>query len=266
MDRTDRLYTLVEDLRGAAWRRRTAREPAARYAEVRTTERDVSALPRTEARIPAPAGRTGGRGPDRRIPLPPLNFSLPEVIAIGATPRHVRGVPFEAAGVPGKNMPDMTDESAGAARDLAARGRVIKPIVVQPVVVQAACRAACGAPTARAREVLYRPIPRGERARGGGAAAEVWCRRMASPPWRWGHRTGRPVGSGGRHRARIHVRDASGRRGPAAHTDRPAVGWHPHIRRPPMVKDSSYSYPRRSGASGTARGRGASHLAVPGPR
>ncbi|WP_051193275.1 hypothetical protein [Nocardia jiangxiensis] len=176
MDRTDRLYTLVEDLRGAAWRRRTTREPAARCAGVRTMERDVPALPQTEARIPAPVGRTGGCTPDRRMPLPPFNFSLAEVIVIGATPRRLCGMPFETSGAPGKNMADMTDESAGAARDLAARVRVIEPIAVPPAVVQAACRAACGAPRARARDVPDRPIRCGERVRGGGAAADVRCR------------------------------------------------------------------------------------------
>lgn len=140
MNRTDRLYALVEDLRAVAPRRRTARELAARHeVSIRTVERDIAALQQAGVPILADAGRTGGYTLDRRMSLPPLNFSPAEAVAIGIALRSVRGTPFEAAGAGALSriMAAMPDESAGAARDLAARVRMIEPSATPPVAVHA---------------------------------------------------------------------------------------------------------------------------------
>lgn len=60
MNRTDRLYALVEELRACAPRRLAARELAARYeVSVRTIERDISALQQAGVPIFADVGRAG---------------------------------------------------------------------------------------------------------------------------------------------------------------------------------------------------------------
>ncbi|WP_216899278.1 helix-turn-helix transcriptional regulator [Nocardia alni] len=141
MNRTDRLYALVEDLRAVAPRRRTARELAARHeVSVRTIERDIAALQQSGVPIHADAGRTGGYAIDRRMTLPPLNFTPAEAVAVGIALRRMRGTPFDAAGAGalGKIMSAMSDESAGAARDLAERVRLVEPADQLPPAEHAA--------------------------------------------------------------------------------------------------------------------------------
>ncbi|MBO0854942.1 MAG: YafY family transcriptional regulator [Nocardia sp.] len=131
MNRTDRLYALVEDLRAIAPRRRSARELAARYeVSVRTIERDISALQQSGVPIYADVGRTGGYVLDKRMSLPPLNFSPTEVVAIGVALRGLRDTPFDAAGgtALAKVLAALPDESAGAARDLAAKVRLMDAV------------------------------------------------------------------------------------------------------------------------------------------
>lgn len=61
MNRTDRLYALVEELRAVAPRLRSASWLAARFeVSTRTIERDLSALQQTGVPIWAEPGRTGG--------------------------------------------------------------------------------------------------------------------------------------------------------------------------------------------------------------
>lgn len=130
MNRTDRLYALVEELRAVAPRRRSARELAARYeVSVRTIERDIAALQQSGVPILADVGRTGGYALDKRMSLPPLNFSPAEVVAVGVALQRMRGTPFDAAGhaALAKILAALSDESAGAARDLAAQVRVVEP-------------------------------------------------------------------------------------------------------------------------------------------
>lgn len=135
MNRTDRLYALVEELRAVAPRRRTARELAARHeVSVRTIERDIAALQQSGVPIHADVGRTGGYAIDRRMSLPPLNFSPAEAVAVGVALRCMHGTPFDTAGAGAlaKIMSAMSDESAGAARDLADRVRVVEPVDQPP--------------------------------------------------------------------------------------------------------------------------------------
>ncbi|RDI59054.1 helix-turn-helix transcriptional regulator [Nocardia pseudobrasiliensis] len=131
MNRTDRLYALVEDLRAVAPGRRTARELAGRYeVSVRTIERDISALQQSGVPIYADVGRTGGYTLDKRMSLPPLNFSPAEVVAMGVALRRMRGTPFDAAGAAAlaKIVAALSDASAGAARALAERVRVVEAV------------------------------------------------------------------------------------------------------------------------------------------
>ena len=83
MNRTDRLYALVEELRAVAPRPRSARWLAAKF-EVgsRTIERDLSALQQSGVPIWAEPGRTGGYCLDTAHTLPPLGFTVDEALAV----------------------------------------------------------------------------------------------------------------------------------------------------------------------------------------
>jgi predicted DNA-binding transcriptional regulator YafY len=83
MNRIDRLYALVEELRAAGPRGRTARQLAAHFEiSVRTIERDLSALGQAGVPIATKQGRTGGYSVDRSMTLPPLNFTPREATAV----------------------------------------------------------------------------------------------------------------------------------------------------------------------------------------
>ena len=82
MNRVDRLYALVEELRAAGPRGRTARHLAEHFElSVRTIERDLSAL--GQAGVPL-ATKRGARGLHARPldSLPPLNFTPREAVAV----------------------------------------------------------------------------------------------------------------------------------------------------------------------------------------
>ena len=83
MNRTDRLYALVEELRACAPRRRSARELASLYeVSARTIERDIGALQQAGVPVYADAGRCGGYTVDKSLTLPPLNFTPAEAVAL----------------------------------------------------------------------------------------------------------------------------------------------------------------------------------------
>ena len=83
MNRIDRLYALVEELRAAGPRGRTARQLAAHFeVSVRTIERDLSALGQAGVPLATKQGRTGGYSLDRSMSLPPLNFTPREAAAV----------------------------------------------------------------------------------------------------------------------------------------------------------------------------------------
>lgn len=98
MNRTDRLYALVEELRAVAPRRRTARQLAARFEmSVRTIERDIDALQQAGVPIYADTGRGGGYAIDAARTLPPLNFTPQEATAIAAALGAGGAAPFGRA-------------------------------------------------------------------------------------------------------------------------------------------------------------------------
>src|SRR5215813_14525732 len=79
MNRIDRMYALVEELRAAGRRGRKARQLAEHFeVSVRTIERDLSALGQAGVPLATKQGRTGGYSVDRAMSLPPLNFTARE--------------------------------------------------------------------------------------------------------------------------------------------------------------------------------------------
>ena len=98
MNRTDRLYALVEELRAVAPRPRSARQLAARYeVSTRTIERDILALQESGVPIYAETGRCGGYVLDKALTLPPLNFTAAEMVAIAVSLARAETTPFAAA-------------------------------------------------------------------------------------------------------------------------------------------------------------------------
>ena len=99
MNRTDRLYAIVEELRASAPSGRTAAQLATRFEVTpRTIKRDVSALQQGGAPIWATAGPGGGYAIDARAALPPLSFTAGEATAIATALASQPGLPFGADG------------------------------------------------------------------------------------------------------------------------------------------------------------------------
>lgn len=83
MNRTDRLYALVEELRAVAPRARSATWLAARFeVSSRTIERDLSALQQSGVPIWVQNGRLGGYSIDASHTLAPLGFTVDEALAV----------------------------------------------------------------------------------------------------------------------------------------------------------------------------------------
>jgi predicted DNA-binding transcriptional regulator YafY len=98
VNRTDRLYALVEELRAVAPRPRSARWLAERFeVSSRTIERDLSALQQSGVPIWAEPGRAGGYAIDRSHTLPPLGFTVDEALAVSAALGVLASSPFAAS-------------------------------------------------------------------------------------------------------------------------------------------------------------------------
>ena len=124
MNRTDRLYALVEELRAVAPRPRSARWLADRFeVSARTVERDISALQQSGVPIWAEPGRTGGYCLDKARTLPPVNLTPGEAVAMALALRRLEGTPFQAVAGTAlrKLVTSMQAGDADAARDLADR-------------------------------------------------------------------------------------------------------------------------------------------------
>ncbi len=124
VNRTDRLYALVEELRAVAPRPRSARWLAGRFeVSVRTVERDISALQQSGVPIYAEPGRTGGYCLDKARTLPPVNLTPDEAVAMAVALRRLEGTPFRstAASALRKLVAAMQADDAAAAHDLAGR-------------------------------------------------------------------------------------------------------------------------------------------------
>jgi predicted DNA-binding transcriptional regulator YafY len=124
MNRTDRLYALVEELRAAAPGPRSARWLAGRFeVSSRTVERDIGALQQAGVPIYAEPGRTGGYILDKTHTLPPVNVTPAEAVAIAVGLEGLCGTPFEEAARTAlrKVVAVMPTRDASAAEELAAR-------------------------------------------------------------------------------------------------------------------------------------------------
>ena len=210
MNRTDRLYGIVEDLRAAAPSRRSARQLAGRYeVSVRTIERDISALQQVGVPIYADTGRRGGYAIDPTRTLPPLNFTPAEAVAVSVELRRATDTPFArtAASALRKIMAAMPAHEVLATRELAGRVGFLASMVPKtaaiPLIIEDALAARHvlalryvdkhGTPTDREVEpVMLLAGPEGW-------YLIAWCRlRDALRAFRVdrivaGHDTGRPV-------------------------------------------------------------------------
>jgi predicted DNA-binding transcriptional regulator YafY len=99
VNRTDRLYALVEELRARAPRTMRASDLAERFeVTTRTIERDLLALQESGVPIWAQPGPGGGYGLNVEATLPPLNFTPAEAAAIATALAATRAMPFAEAG------------------------------------------------------------------------------------------------------------------------------------------------------------------------
>jgi len=125
VNRTDRLYAIVEELRASAPSSRTARELAEQYeVSTRTIERDVLALQEAGVPVWSDAGRRGGYSIDPERTLPPVNFSPAEALAVSIALADSIG-PFAAAGRVARNkvLAAMSADDRDATRRMADRVR-----------------------------------------------------------------------------------------------------------------------------------------------
>ena len=143
MNRTDRLYALVEELRAVAPRPRSARWLADRFeVSSRTIERDLSALQLGGVPIWAEPGRTGGYCLDPAHTLAPFNFTVDEALAVVIALGALSTSPFhEAATSALRKVVAVTDErSLRETAELAARIHLLgdsNPIEAPPELADA---------------------------------------------------------------------------------------------------------------------------------
>jgi predicted DNA-binding transcriptional regulator YafY len=129
MNRTDRLYALVEELRAAAPRARTADWLADHFeVTVRTVQRDLSALQQAGVPIWSTPGPGGGYTIDPAMTLPPVTFTASEATAMAVALAASGSIPFaaDAASALRKVMAAMTDTGREHARQLTQRIRLLQ--------------------------------------------------------------------------------------------------------------------------------------------
>ncbi|HEY2673763.1 MAG TPA: YafY family protein [Rugosimonospora sp.] len=134
MNRTDRLYAMVEELRAVAPRPRSATWLARRFeVSSRTVERDISALQQAGVPVYAEPGRTGGYTLDKSRTLPPVNISPGEAVAIAVALETLHGTPFHDAARSAlrKLVAVMPASGAAEAHELAGRIKLIGPADLQ---------------------------------------------------------------------------------------------------------------------------------------
>jgi predicted DNA-binding transcriptional regulator YafY len=140
MNRTDRLYALVEELRAAAPRARSAQRLAERFeVAVRTIQRDLLALQEAGVPIWATPGPGGGYTIDPGHTLPPLNFTPSEAAAIALAMARSGPMPFDDAARTAlhKLVTAMSASGRSGAADLLARIHLLhakRELAAAPVV------------------------------------------------------------------------------------------------------------------------------------
>jgi predicted DNA-binding transcriptional regulator YafY len=135
MNRIDRLYALVEELRAAGPRGRTAAQLAGHFeVSVRTIERDLSALGQAGVPLATKQGRTGGYSLDRSMSLPPLNFTPREAAAVAVALSGSKHLLFarDARSALHKIAAAMPDHALAEAYATAEKVRLIVEPISQP--------------------------------------------------------------------------------------------------------------------------------------
>ncbi|MFI5792197.1 helix-turn-helix transcriptional regulator [Streptomyces sp. NPDC051677] len=130
MNRTDRLYALVEELRAAAPSPRSARTLARRFeVSVRTVERDLAALQQSGVPVYAEPGRSGGYVLDRQSTLPPLTITPAEATALAVGLHALGGTPFaaDARSALHKVLAVLPERQRAAAAEMTGRVRLLVP-------------------------------------------------------------------------------------------------------------------------------------------
>jgi predicted DNA-binding transcriptional regulator YafY len=150
MNRLDRLYALVEELRAAGPPGRSGRRLAERFeVSVRTIERDILALQEAGVPISAQVGRRGGYVLDRSMSLPPLNFTPAEAAALAVALRRLDDTPWarDARTALHKVVAAMPAGAAARARTLADGVRLLVQPLSAPdqTIADAVVRAVDGA-------------------------------------------------------------------------------------------------------------------------
>ncbi|MFF1397792.1 helix-turn-helix transcriptional regulator [Streptomyces sp. NPDC058287] len=125
MNRTARLYALVEELRAAAPRPLTVAALATRFeTSTRTVQRDLQSLMQTGVPVRAIPGRGGGWSIDPQMTLPPIRFTTDEAAALAvALAAADTTTPYAGAARTAvqKIAATMTGPASTAAQELAAR-------------------------------------------------------------------------------------------------------------------------------------------------
>ncbi|WP_369183963.1 helix-turn-helix transcriptional regulator [Streptomyces sp. Y1] len=125
MNRTPRLYALVEELRAAAPRPLTVAALATRFeVSTRTVQRDLQALMDAGVPVRATSGRGGGWSIDPAMTLPPIRFTTEEASAlVAALAAADASAPYAGAArtASQKIAASMTGPASLAAQELAAR-------------------------------------------------------------------------------------------------------------------------------------------------
>jgi predicted DNA-binding transcriptional regulator YafY len=135
MNRIERLYALVEELRSAGPRGRTARQLAEHFEiSVRTVERDLSALGQAGVPLASKQGRTGGYTLDRSMSLPPLNFTPREAAAVAVALSRSEHVLFtrDACSAMQKIVAAMPQRALEEARATAEKVRLLVQVAPAP--------------------------------------------------------------------------------------------------------------------------------------
>lgn len=192
MNRTERLYALVEELRARAPRTVRAAELARRFeVSTRTIERDLLALQQAGVPIWAQPGPGGGYGLNAEATLPPLNLTPAEAAAIAVALAATRTMPFAEAGC--SALKKVAGVMAAASRDSASRlvsqvrlvqgssrpanrvGEVIQQALLDSVAVELAYR------DREARETVRTVEPVGLLGTHSGWYLVAWCRLRQAP-------------------------------------------------------------------------------------
>lgn len=193
MNRTDRLYAVVESLRLAGARGRTAEQLAAHLeVSTRTIKRDVSALQQAGRPVWAQPGPGGGYVLDTEASLPPVNITAAEAVSIAVALTAVRDLPFAADGRTAlakllDAMPRAERERAravasrvwvrGASRRRPRTARTVEEAVRRGVVLSIRFRGSTGATTTRQVEPVLLALT------GGHWYLAAWCRLRQDFRW-----------------------------------------------------------------------------------